>query len=65
VSNKRRNRYSCNDCKWNFLCRDSAKCGEFELDQIMSDTYVNQVIEDNREKFNKHWNKYLSEWEDA
>ena len=67
MSNKKKTRYTCADCKWNFICKDDAtgKCEEFTLDQIMSDTYAEEVIEENRREFNEAWNEYLSEWEEA
>ena len=66
MSNKRKDRYTCADCRWVSICKDDAigKCGEFTLDRVMSDTYANKVIEKNRTDFMEQWNEYLSEWED-
>ena len=67
MRNKRKSRYTCNDCKWIFLCKDDShgKCEEFTLDRIMSDTYADRVIEKNRREFYEDWTEYLTEWEDA
>ena len=51
--------YTCADCKWNFLCTEGQriKCDEFELDYIMSDRYVERVIERGRKEFLGQWYK--------
>ena len=67
MSNKRKSKYTCEDCKWNFMCKDGieARCEEFELDRLLSDTYASKVIERKRREFQEYWDEYLSEWEDA
>ena len=48
---------TCEDCKWNFLCSSEErskrrkKCVEFELDVIMSDKYVDRLINRNKKTF--------------
>ena len=68
MSNRKRRKvkYTCDDCKWNFICKEDAagKCEEFTLDRVMSDKYADRIIERNRRDFNESWNEYLSEWED-
>jgi len=54
-------KWNCDDCKWNFLCTAEeqnaveGKCDEFELDRIISDRYVDLLIERNRKEFTEQW----------
>ena len=56
-------KYNCSDCRWNFLCsveeqsKKRNKCVEFELDVVMSDTYADMLIEQNRKAFIEQWNE--------
>ena len=54
------NKYTCGDCKWNFLCNEGQRknCSEFELDYIMSDKYIESVIESRRNEFFEQWKEY-------
>ena len=61
------NIYNCNDCRWNFLCsledqnKKRNKCAEFEVDVVMSDTYVDKLIERNRKEFIRQWRELFYE----
>jgi hypothetical protein len=66
MGKEKRIKYSCDDCRWNFLCKDNIGrlCGEFTLDRIMSDTYAKRVITKLRRVFIEDWEDYMSEWRD-
>ena len=57
VVSKIRSRYTCDDCKWNFLCPEGQRrrCSEFELDYIMSDKYVERLIARGRKQYIVQW----------
>ena len=67
MNNENKKKYSCDDCKWNFVCKDNSggKCEEFTLDRIMSNTFTDKAIKSNRRIFNMNYYEHLSEWEDV
>ena len=63
MDKKNKKKYTCDDCKWNYICKDNAvgKCKEFTVDRIMSDRFAEKVIKRNR----RHYYEYLSKREDV
>ena len=58
------NDYFCEDCKWNFICKNESnkkRCSQFEIDRILSEKYIDKIIEKRRKIFLTDWNNILCE----
>ena len=72
---RRRCRYDCEDCKYNYACDEykvltkyegykTSLCNKFKVDTILSDKYVDALIEKNRKEFHEQWIEYCYEYDD-